>query len=784
MKQNIHRDGNVKREGIALVAVLGFLSILILMAVAFLMNMRTERLVAESAKDDVRTRQLTHGALATAMDDIDDLLNNYNLDTGAVAPATPNPANIRVTPTSAIIPSRRAPFTDNLGSGVQLMSGQVINWLPSKYLSSLDPNLNASNKAANANWIYIKDPKPIAGQPARILGRCAYLAFDCTGMMDANLTDYPVQRGGGTSITEVSSAFLPEAVDATLVDKDLHNNRVNYSMFGTFPEILFLNDGITNASGYIEEHALEAARVNNLMSYSLCYDNGWWDGTQWMTTGAGGALIDVRSWTETDAETVFNALYGSMTGYDPVQMARCFADYTDEDFLPGTSGGIADPETASCESIPMINEVVVSEELVVSGQTITNSHIFEIELWFPFPAETNNNYTYTVKLYSYTYDVAAKAGPNKITFSPPAFPVVSKPSITPNPLKPFCVVTARCDFIYTFPDTPTSNDFPVMVKTKVIKDITKITVTDDTAEQDVDQANFPKTTVGPLDEMKVEWSEYPAVFKPTRKWAVGAANDPRLNHLPSDWDIPSEQTMGALNKVDKFGLSANGDQEGTNMYVRNSTNLTSVAELGFIPGGKSPWTTIDLFSEEGKTLLAQYRTHSLDAKAYTNGLINPNTLYTNVLMAVFRDEPVDNYPGGPVLFKVNDQMAAYIVESIYAKGTSSYDSAAGWVTTEAFAPINGALMQLYKDPPYNMDNTKKESIIRNSYQLFNPNQQLFTIVVIAQSINDQGTVGSFNEDDDVISGEKRAVALVWRDPFPNSSGRHEMFVKLFKYLDE
>ena len=184
-------------------------------------------------------------------------------------------------------------------------------------------------------------------------------------------------------------------------------------------------------------------------------------------------------------------------------------------------------------------------------------------------------------------------------------------------------------------------------------------------------------------------------------------------------------------------------------------------------------------------MLAQYRTRSLDAKTYTNGLINPNTLYTNVLMAVFRDTPVDDYPGGPVIKNVNEDLAAEIVRSVYANGTNEYDSAAGWVTTEAFAPGSSSdLNKLFEADPYYMNNTRKESIIRNSYQLFNANQQLFTIVVVAQTINDQGTVGSFNEDDDVISGEKRAVALVWRDPFPGTDGRHEMFVKLFKYLDE
>ena len=44
MKQNAEPNTQLQREGIALIVVLGFLSILILMAIAFLINMRTERL--------------------------------------------------------------------------------------------------------------------------------------------------------------------------------------------------------------------------------------------------------------------------------------------------------------------------------------------------------------------------------------------------------------------------------------------------------------------------------------------------------------------------------------------------------------------------------------------------------------------------------------------------------------------------------------------------------------------------------------------------------------------
>ena len=105
------------RDGIALIAVLGFLSVLILMAVAFLMNMRTERLVAESSKDDVRTRQLVHSAVASAMDSVDGFM-----DSGA---------RVRMPVNYAVFESTNG--TTSLGTDVELISDQVTNWLPQHF---------------------------------------------------------------------------------------------------------------------------------------------------------------------------------------------------------------------------------------------------------------------------------------------------------------------------------------------------------------------------------------------------------------------------------------------------------------------------------------------------------------------------------------------------------------------------------------------------------------------------------------------------------------------------
>ena len=405
MKQNAEPNTQPKREGIALIVVLGFLSILILMAIAFLTNMRTERLVAETAKDDVRVRHLTHSALAAAMDDVNYFLRNYTNGTMNLATG-PRPVNIHVTPNWAIITSTNIPSYTNLGSNVRLISGEVTNWLPRKYLYSQDFNYNATSKAARAEWILIPDPNPLPGQPTKILGRYAYLAFDCTGMMDANLFTHPVQRGEGISVPEISIAYLPDVVDYNInkhSEKDFFDNKANYSRFGTFPEILFLNDGVTNASGYSEAQALSLTNVNNLMPYSLCYDAGWWDwsANKW-NAGLNNAPINIGEWTNNPQHAI-NAFVG--VGFTPAQaqeMSYYFQDYVDTNDLPSGPAGEPDWNAVSCEAFPMINEISVSNRAYVVVDAGVTSLIHEVlvnvELWYPFTGVTNT------KIYEVTWN--------------------------------------------------------------------------------------------------------------------------------------------------------------------------------------------------------------------------------------------------------------------------------------------------------------------------------------------------------------------------------------------
>ena len=62
---------------------------------------------------------------------------------------------------------------------------------------------------------------------------------------------------------------------------------------------------------------------------------------------------------------------------------------------------------------------------------------------------------------------------------------------------------------------------------------------------------------------------------------------------------------------------------------------------------------------------------------------------------------------------------------------------------------------------------------------------LFLAVVVAQSVKEgEGKVGTWDSEDQV-TGERRGIALVWRDPFKTgTNAHHEMMVRMFRYLND
>ena len=183
---------------------------------------------------------------------------------------------------------------------------------------------------------------------------------------------------------------------------------------------------------------------------------------------------------------------------------------------------------------------------------------------------------------------------------------------------------------------------------------------------------------------------------------------------------------------------------------------------------------------------------------YTNGTINPNTPLTNVLQAAFRDLTAEGIAGWDNTSQNKKELgesdAATIASRIIGYRTKGgydteeslgkgYDFASGsdWVTAFADTTWHKQLENLFANRPKNV----REGLIRQTWGLFRPEDNLFVMIVVGQAIKEgpTGTLGRFDADDDTVVGEKRAALLVWRDPFPVGDNPHmEMSTILYKAL--
>ena len=292
-------------------------------------------------------------------------------------------------------------------------------------------------------------------------------------------------------------------------------------------------------------------------------------------------------------------------------------------------------------------------------------------------------------------------------------------------------------------------------------------------------------------------------------------DDPRLNHDLSRWTTVDSPSLDQPDTINPTAISAGYGSSGGSgyfMYCRNAAMKTP-AELGYIPTGAA-WETIDLCTPAGAEALSGLVTDQAILNAvsssmgtyYTNGTINPNTTSSNVLMAAFaglnlaevpnvdksvKDAISDDAMRNTLTAEMTNDWAAALAGSMMMDSASkkiaapaaggAFLSGSDWVRTTAMQ-TSGILAG------QGMNKNQRDSLIRNTWGLFSPNNSLFTVLVIGQAIKEgPGQKGDLNlkDNEDMITGERRGVALVWRDPYPSTGGyHHEMFVRMFKFLDE
>jgi hypothetical protein len=806
--------GDESRRGVALIVVLGFLSIMLLMAVAFVMHARMERLVAGSTLEAMRGRQILRTGINSAMNDYSRYLWGANL----VMPVAFQD-QVFVSESSG---------TESMGGrtigqdGIELMVGEVADWIPSAYRT-----VAVSNLVADAQWVVVRE-NPGSGS-SRILGRYAYAIFDMSGGIDANLIARETEIAGHDaraasnrvrrSVRQVPMRLLPETADAG----EFKRLRRGWKGFDSLQALIHLSDGKPNDGNDSPSFARWAPErreqygpglVSNLVSeltpFSLsAYRGGRYDrgSGRWLPEPI---LCDgVIPWA-----TVLSPIKNQFPlGELPDWINDALYDYTHDNLVPSRQ----DLDYPSPKNVPMFNEVLATYRLLEDDNGDgTSDYEFELEFqfehWYPFPSADNENpATFQLPAPSVggsfatsgaadlwlRIQMAGGGGPQMVQLQEgvAAVPAAAEVDARYNNGRPY----TSSNFIYRIPIERMAGDTNGLPSGATLR----------IQGMNVLQPVYMSAPGGRAD-MFPSGLSFPGanLVKDQERKVARGVTDPRLNHLTGQWVDEGEGTPNEMNSwYNEPAARAKFLAEGTNLYCRNGP-METPAELGFISTGGGEWETVDLFTVDAVDMLANlvadtnlYATWQSAKVVYTNGTINPNTQSSNVLMSAFIDLATHEVPNIPT-----DRIAATplnedtiggmevvytIVQEILEEtraGTfaTSFQAGTDWARIPCLRQ-GGALSRMdLNNSGIGINNNQREALLRNTWGLFSPENSLFTVVVVAQAIKEgPGNVGIWNAADDMVTGERRAVALVWRDPFKTGQNlHHEMFIRMFRYLND
>ena len=650
--------------------VLGILSVMVIMAVAFAISMRTERVAAGNYADSVRARQLVQVGLARALYRLVDPVVGDSLGTNGLSSS-----GSKVYPDwlAPVVASSDITYT-NTSKNVYLVyatngstrANEATNFVPRALWAAAT---NTDEIAASNHWVLIVSPGN-----SNIIGRVKYLVLNCSGLLDANFVGGDATRGVGTNPSELAIGSMPEfklnGANAFLTQRD---GGTDYR-YETLDELAVLNASSFNGA------------PSNFTVYSRALPGYWVTNTVPGTVGAqvnlAGTAADMPDGSARWC-AITNAFYlAGFSGSEAGVLYRNLIDYIDPDSDPGL-------DTTCVEPVPMINEMVFSNSVVFDPSalptpTYTINCWASFELWYPFVSGGGT--------YSFTANVAfvSSAGP---------IAVGGKQNLVLSSTQQFNVAsfTALCI---------TNNDpvsFTIRVDSAAI-------------------GNSPALSIV-YDELKCPCTVFTAVLPD----GVNAMEclDPRFNRYPtnSGWQVEATpNTLGKTNTWTASYLLANGDMD-TKMHVAN-TSLQSVAELGYLVySSNAPWHTVKLYGTNLHRVLDVFAIGPNTTDPYvTNtvwrGRVNPNTRVREVLSVVFSNMPVDEYPGQAAAATLSATEISNIVVNIQANTYTNLSDVGRNFNIAAF-------------PATATNELQKEAIFRNTCGLLSVRQNLFAIIIEA-----------------------------------------------------
>jgi hypothetical protein len=762
------------RDGIALVIVLGLLSVMTILGVAFAIAMRVERLAARNYTNVIKAEHLVQVALVRSLENIDCTCFKYCYPTFTNAPA-----NMLYAPALRDAVASTNSASPDVVKG--LLVGDASNAVPGSLLAA------AVTASSYCKW----QPIPLGGSST---GEIAYIIVNCSGLLDANYVGGK-GRTNSTHVEEIDLSALPDMPDWG----QFYTNRTRDRRYETVTELAKLNA----ANGALTDP------VSNLFVYS--WDPGrdkyYTDYTQLGTRSVNlvdkfnvNSFFDLAASHDNSANAYFpgdaefqlwrsklQSVVSSIPNINPDDVTLNIINYLDENRIPQN---VAEPwvHTEGTEDVPLINEIAYQKH-PGGGQTD-----FEVvvEVWYPFYPNVCqpfpvDGFGLQIGVFDHL-ESAEPTGTSPFTALPEtplgkaradwSVGIPSAPISTPYPLNMAFYPSNNADGVYLSQFVCVTS--PIITVTNDIYVMATVTKKEGAQYYLIDQGpgyRNNSTTYGLL-----------TLKAPTSSTFDLAVPDPRNNGHSQYWIQQGSSTLGYINANCNTWVRRG---QGLPIFHRNGP-MQTIGELGYISlanlNALTPdpqdffWQTINLLSyNHGAYLVDRLTTRATNQPIH--GLVSISSAQTNALLALWNNmkigpEYLPDASGKPLfqtLSPTNNPTAWMAVQGLAATIVSNgpYWGFQDVLTAAWDGGTNGAAFRSVAaaacaDHAHTND-IMREDPLRYIIDMITFRQNIFEIILAARIRGKDGSV----------MAEKHALAVVYRDSYTGKN-----FMRSFKWLSD
>lgn len=358
-------------SGVALILVLGALSLMLILAVSFAVSVRTERLAAGNYADSVRARHLAQVGLVRAMNDINDNLSDpdgqphypgWSVTNSSYSTETNSTETSRIYTT----PLLNLATNDSIPRALTNAVKSAIDYNPASHWVEI--------------WSEVPNKNAPSGIENNLIGRVGYLILNCSGLLDANFVG-GADRASGRHPNEIAiEQLLGE------LPNGFTNERAEHVRYENLVELAKLNN---------------CAPTTNFCVYSYC-PPGYWDPANKacrMPINLAGDL------TKSERHEAITSAFFNALNFSPEEAKELYTrliDYANADTMP----------------VPMINEIVFTNKVTQEEKNGSTDWSVEFkvafELWYPFLGHDAGSYTFDALV---NFESAADIVPVEVSLS-------------------------------------------------------------------------------------------------------------------------------------------------------------------------------------------------------------------------------------------------------------------------------------------------------------------------------------------------------------------------------